>query len=167
MSWLHNRPTMPGFLPPRPTKEEITTIDIEACFQEYRTLRGDIHKRYYFQEYFFKYGFMHKKENVNSLRDNQQSTSLEDHEMRKNHHICEKILDTPLQKEIEDHEVENQLPQGDCRDKNKEEIEHRHTILTDGGCENQRESINGSLNYERVPTDGCSQLYVGDIEIIF
>ena len=23
------------------------------------------------------------------------------------------------------------------------------------------------MNYERVPTDGCSQLYVGDIDIIF
>ena len=23
------------------------------------------------------------------------------------------------------------------------------------------------MNYERVPTDGCSQPYVGDIEIIF
>ena len=76
MSWLHNRPTMPTSLPPRPTKEEITTIDIEACFQEYRTLRGDIHERYYFQEYIFKYGFRHKKENVNSLN--------------KNHPTCEK-----------------------------------------------------------------------------
>ena len=42
-----------------------------------------------------------------------------------------------------------------------------HTILTDGGCANQRESIDGSLNYEGVPTDGCSDLYVGDIEIRF
>ena len=31
----------------------------------------------------------------------------------------------------------------------------------------QRASTNGCLNYEGVPTDGCSQLYVGDIEIIF
>ena len=51
---------------------------------------------------------------MNSLRDNQQSTSLEEHEMRKNQPICEKSLDTPLQKETENHEVENQLPQGDC-----------------------------------------------------
>ena len=104
---------------------------------------------------------------MNSLRDNQKSTSLEEHEMRKNQPNCEKRLDTTLQKETKNHEVENQLPQGDCRDKNKEEIEHRHTILTDGGCANQRESIDGSLNYERVPTDGCSQLYVGDIDIRF
>ena len=27
--------------------------------------------------------------------------------------------------------------------------------------------IDGCLNYEGVPTDGCSQLYVGDIEIRF
>ena len=76
MSWLHNRPTMPTFLPPRSTKEEITTIDIEACFQEYRNLRGDIHERYSFQEYLFQCGFRHKKENVNSLK--------------KNHPTCEK-----------------------------------------------------------------------------
>ena len=31
----------------------------------------------------------------------------------------------------------------------------------------QRESTDGCLNCEGVPTDGCSQLYVGDIEIIF
>ena len=31
----------------------------------------------------------------------------------------------------------------------------------------QRESTDGCLNYEGVPTNGCSQLYVGDIEIIF
>ena len=31
----------------------------------------------------------------------------------------------------------------------------------------QRVSIDGRLNYERVRTDGCSQLYVGYIEIRF
>ena len=31
----------------------------------------------------------------------------------------------------------------------------------------QRASIDGWLNYEGVPTYGCSKLYVGDIEIIF
>ena len=30
---------------------------------------------------------------------------------------------------------------------------------------NQRESTDGCFNCEGVPTDGCSQLYVGDIEI--
>ena len=29
----------------------------------------------------------------------------------------------------------------------------------------QRASTDGCLNYEGVPTDGCSQIYVGDIEI--
>ena len=29
----------------------------------------------------------------------------------------------------------------------------------------QRASTNGCLNYEGVPNDGCSQLYVVDIEI--
>ena len=31
----------------------------------------------------------------------------------------------------------------------------------------QRAFTNGCLNYEGVPTDGCSHLYVGDIEITF
>ena len=31
----------------------------------------------------------------------------------------------------------------------------------------QRESMDGFLNCEGVPTNGCSRLYVGDIEIIF
>ena len=31
----------------------------------------------------------------------------------------------------------------------------------------QRASADGCLNYEGVPTDGCSQLYVGDIKIKF
>ena len=60
-------------------KEEITTIDIEECFQEYQNLRGDIHERYFLQEYIFKYGFRYNKENVNSLD--------------KNHPTCEKSKD--------------------------------------------------------------------------
>ena len=52
--------------------------------------------------------------------------------------------------------MEHQLSQGDCREEHKEEGEGKLTILIDGGCKNQRES-----------TDGCSQIYVGDIEIIF
>ena len=56
--------------------------------------------------------FRHKNANFNSLRDNQQSISLEEHEMRKNHPICEKSLDTPLKEERENHEVEHKLPQG-------------------------------------------------------
>ena len=54
--------------------------------------------------------------------------------------------------------MEHQLPKGDRREEHKEESEDKHTILVDGGCANQRESTNGSLNYEGVPTDGCSQL---------
>ena len=79
----------------------------------------------------------------------------------------EKSIYAPLQKETENHEVEIELPQVDCRKEHKEESEYKHTILTNGGCENKREFIDGSLNYERVPTDGCSQLYAVDIEIIF
>ena len=63
--------------------------------------------------------------------------------------------------------MEHQLPQGYCKEEHKEEGEDNNTILTNGGCSNQRDSIDGSLNYEGVPTDGCSQVCVGDIEIIF
>ena len=68
----------------------------------------------------------------------------------------EKTLDTPLREETQNHEVEHQLSQGDCREEHKEEGEDKLTILADGGCENQGEF-----------TDGCSQLYVGDIDIRF
>ena len=36
--------------------------------------------------------------------------------MRKNQPTCEKSLDTPLKKGVKNHKVENQLPQGDCRE---------------------------------------------------
>ena len=62
-------------------------------------------------------GFINKNENVNSLRENQQSTCLEEDEIRKkNHPSCENRLDTPLKEEIENHEVKNKLPKGDCRE---------------------------------------------------
>ena len=51
--------------------------------------------------------------------------------------------------------MEHQSPQSDCREEQEEGSEDNNTILTDGGCANQRESIDGSLNYERVPIDGC------------
>ena len=63
--------------------------------------------------------------------------------------------------------MEHQLTQGDCREQHKEEGEDKFTICVNGGCENQKESIDGSLNCEGLPTDGCSKLYVGDIYIMF
>ena len=63
--------------------------------------------------------------------------------------------------------METQLPKCDCREEHKEESEYKHTILTNGGCINQSEYTNGCLNFEGVPIDGYSQLYVGDIDIIF
>ena len=63
--------------------------------------------------------------------------------------------------------MEHQSPQGYCREEHEEGSEYKHTVLTDGGCANQRASTNGSLNCEGVPTDECSQLYVGDIEMRF
>ena len=69
----------------------------------------------------------------------------------------EKSLDTQLKEEIENHEVEHQSHWSDCREEHEEEGEYKHTTLTDGGCANQRESTDASLNYEGVPTDGFSQ----------
>ena len=63
--------------------------------------------------------------------------------------------------------MEHQSPKGDCREEDEEGSEDKHTILIDGGCANQRASVDGSLNYEGVPTNGCSKLYIGDIEIRF
>ena len=78
MSWFHNLTTNPTFLPPPQREEEITTKDIEACYQGYQTLRWDISEKYYFQDYILKHLFFYKKENDNSLRNNQQSTSMEE-----------------------------------------------------------------------------------------
>ena len=63
--------------------------------------------------------------------------------------------------------MEHKLPQGYYREEHKQEGEYNNKILTNGGFSNQRESIDGSLNYEGIPTDGCSQLYVGDMDIKF
>ena len=65
---------------------------------------GETHNIIHF-EYFSHWlnEFRKNNSNVNSFRDNHKSASLEEHEMRKNHPTCEKSLDTPLQKEIEDH----------------------------------------------------------------
>ena len=78
MYWFHNIPTKPSFLPPLPREEEITTKDIEACFQGYQSLRWDICERYYFQEYLLEDGFFYKKATKNSLRNNQQCTNMEE-----------------------------------------------------------------------------------------
>ena len=37
--------------------------------------------------------------------------------------------------------MEHQLSEGDCREEHKEEGEDKHTILTDGACENQRDLL--------------------------
>ena len=79
----------------------------------------------------------------------------------------ENSIYAPLQKETENHEVDLELPQGDCREENKEEGEENNTVLTNGGCSNKKEHIDGSLNYEGVPTNGFQQIYVSDIYIIF
>ena len=69
---------------------------------------GETHNTINFEEFYdCLNGYRHNNENANSLRDNKQSTSLEEHEMRKNQPTCEKSLDTPLHKETKNHEVEN------------------------------------------------------------
>ena len=124
-----------------------------------------MHERYFFQEYIFKYEFRYNKENVNSLDKNHPTCEKsKDLSCTINEEVIntfaditwnmwkkcysngdENTLDTPLKEETDDHEVEHQLSQGDCREVHKEEGEDKLTILVDGGCENQRES-----------TDGCS-----------
>ena len=39
--------------------------------------------------------------------------------MRKNNPGCENSLDTTLKEETQNHEVEHQLPKGDCREEHK------------------------------------------------
>ena len=104
-----------------------------------RSHHGETHNTINFEEFDdWLNGYRNNNENVKSLRDNKKSASLDEHEMRKNHPTCEKSLDTPLQKETENREVENQLPRVDFREEHKEEIEYKHEILTSWGCANQR-----------------------------
>ena len=49
ISWFHNRPTKPTFLPPPPREEEITTKAIEACFHVYQNLSLTSHDSRGFQ----------------------------------------------------------------------------------------------------------------------
>ena len=63
--------------------------------------------------------------------------------------------------------MEHQSPKGDCKEEHEEGSEYKHTVLTDGGCANKRASTDGSLICKGVPTDGFSQIYVGEIYIIF
>ena len=79
----------------------------------------------------------------------------------------ENRIDTPLKEKEYIHEVEHISSWCGCREEHEEEGDDKHRILVDGDCANQREYTNGSLNYEGVPIDGCSQLYAGDIEIRF
>ena len=78
MSWFHNQPIKPTFLPPPQREEEITAKDIEACYQGYKTLKWDIHERYYYQYYLIKYEFFYNNSNENSLINNHQCTSMEE-----------------------------------------------------------------------------------------
>ena len=106
---------------------------------------------------------MHKKENVNSIKKNQPTCEknkdlffpINEEVMKTSTYIMwnvwkkfwskkdENSIDAPLQKDTENHEWVLELPQGDCRKEHKEESEYKHTILTNGGCENQREFIDG------------------------
>ena len=52
--------------------------------------------------------------------------------------------------------MEHQSPRCDSCEGHEEEGEYKHTILIDGGCANQIESTDGSLNYEGAPINGFS-----------
>ena len=168
MSCFHNRPTKPTFLPPPPRESEITAEDIEAYYQGYQTLRWDIRERYYFQEYLLMYVFFYKKENENSLSNNQQCTSRKE--------IKELQISVGGEEEKELHQEDRMSLPSDSE--KYEETSHEYEYFFIENTEDkfdthatlemkQRASTDGCLNYEGVPTDGCSQLYVCDIEIIF
>ena len=104
---------------------------------------------------------------MNSLRNNQQSTSIEETkeppssvggETKKQlHYEDRKSLPSDSKKyEETSHEYE------EVSIENTEYHFETHSTLE----MKQRASTDGCLNYG-VPTDGCSQLYVGDIDIRF
>ena len=107
---------------------------------------------------------MNKMENLKSLRNNQQSTSMEE---------------TKELASCVDGEVEKVLHQEDRKSLPSEFEKYEETTHENEECYletseynskthytmdmSQRTSTNGCLNCEGVPIDGCSQLYVGDI----
>ena len=112
--------------------------------------------------------FMKNNSNNNSLRNNHQCISREktkelqiyvgDEEEKELHQEDRKSVPNDFEKDEEtSHEKEEEY-----LETIKYHSETNSTVDMD-----QRASIDGCLNCEGVPADGCSQLYVGDIEIKF
>ena len=130
---------------------------------------GETHKTIHFEEFYdWLNGFRNNKLDVNSLRNNQQSTSIEetkeppsfvgDEAKQTLHQEDRKSLPSDFEK----HEEKSH----DNEEEYLENIEY-HSETHSTVDMDQRESIDGCLNCEGVPIDGCSKLCVGDIEIIF
>ena len=114
------------------------------------------------------YGFRHNKADLNSLRNNQQSTIIEETKDSPSF-VCgevEKVLHqedrNSLPSDFEKYE-ENLHEYEEVYIENTEDHFKTHSTLE----MKQRESNDGCLNYERLPTYGFSHLYVGDVDITF
>ena len=70
-------------------RETCKTLPLQ--YQAYIALMGESHKTTPFEDFVeWVFGYRPNSADVNSLRNNQQSTSLEEHERSKNHPTCEK-----------------------------------------------------------------------------
>ena len=105
---------------------------------------------------------------MNSLRNNQQYTSMEetDEPPISVGGEAEEALHQEDRKSLPSNFEKNEETSHENEEKSLGTIEY-HSKKHSNVDMDQRASIDGWLNCERVPTDGCSQLYVGDIQIIF
>ena len=111
---------------------------------------------------------MHNKAYVNSLTNNDRSTSMEETKEPPSSvgGEVEKVLHQEDRKSLpSDFEKDEET----SHEKEKEYLEtiEYHSETNSTMDTDQRASTDGCLNYEEVPIYGCSHLYVGDIEINF
>ena len=114
------------------------------------------------------YGFRHNNAYLNSLRSNQQSTSMEETKESPSSvgGEVEKVLHQEDWKSLQIDFEKDEEKSHENEEEYIETIEYHsktHYIMD----MDKIASTDGCLNSKGVPTDGCSQLYVGDIEIKF
>ena len=105
---------------------------------------------------------------MNSLRNNQQSTSMEETKEPPSSVGGEtkEALHQHDQKSLPRDSKKDEETSHENEEDSLETIEY-HSVTHSTVDMDQRASIDGCLNYEGVPIDGCSHLYVGEIEITF
>ena len=130
---------------------------------------GETHNTIHFEDFYYWLNeFRKNNSNINSLTNNNQCTNMEETKEPPS------FVGGETEKELH-YEDRKSLPNEYKKD---EETLHEYEEVYIENIEyhfethptlemKQRGSNDGCLNYEGLPTDGCSHLYVGDIEINF